>query len=116
MNLLRNSDTKVDKKICCGISNFIEKRNPGKTTSTKATTQRVDGRQLKHDNPPKKNGIVVVQKKHCKEKRNRDIGTIPFDEILFERVILNITNSNLIYHNNTNENQNNSLICGIKGG
>jgi hypothetical protein len=30
MNLLRNSDTQVDKKPCLGISTFIQKRNPGK--------------------------------------------------------------------------------------
>jgi hypothetical protein len=30
MNKLRNRDTHVDKKTCCGISNFIQKRNEEK--------------------------------------------------------------------------------------
>jgi hypothetical protein len=44
MNLLRNSDTQVDKKTCCWISNFIQKCNPENKTSAKAVAQRVDGR------------------------------------------------------------------------
>jgi hypothetical protein len=65
LNILRNSDKHVDKKTSCAISNFIQKRNPGKKTSAKAIpiTQRFDG-------PPiKELTLSGSQNNHCKKKK-----------------------------------------------
>jgi hypothetical protein len=76
MNLLRNRDTQVDKKTCCGISNSSKNAIQGKRQVPRLLRKGSMVANYSMTTHRKELTYSGSQKDHCKKKRNRDIDTI----------------------------------------